>query len=278
MLNYLQIFPETKAMVQRYKPEDRCYLYEAMMEYAFTGNDPEWPDDDMKWFVWETLKQTVKRADAARERKQAAGRASAEQRTSTERNRAQQNATESNRAQQAATEANPESESDTESDTDTETERENAQARRARSREQEVMFDRFWTAYPRHTSKAPARKAFAKLNPDDALLSVMLDAIERQKASAQWSDPQYIPHPSTWINQRRWEDEVVQSKPKAEAGTHIAQLDYSQREYEETPLGDLPDWYVRMLEEEQGKTAEDIETLRHAPQWLLDSMVEEARK
>jgi len=34
-------------------------------------------------------------------------------------------------------------------------------------------------------------------------------AIERQKSSRQWTkdDGQYIPNPSTWLNQERWEDE-----------------------------------------------------------------------
>lgn len=71
-------------------------------------------------------------------------------------------------------------------------------------------FERFWNAYPRHTAKANATKAFNKLKPDDALIDKMLKAIEQQKKSDQWQrdNGQYIPHPSTWLNQRRWEDEL----------------------------------------------------------------------
>jgi hypothetical protein len=38
----------------------------------------------------------------------------------------------------------------------------------------------------------------------------MVKAIEVQKKSEQWQrdNGQYIPHPSTWLNQRRWEDEM----------------------------------------------------------------------
>ena len=25
---------------------------------------------------------------------------------------------------------------------------------------------------------------------------------------AGWGDKQFIPHPSTWLNQKRWEDEI----------------------------------------------------------------------
>lgn len=69
-------------------------------------------------------------------------------------------------------------------------------------------FDRFWEAYPRKTAKAEAAKAFARLKPDSVLLQAMLDAIQRQAKSPQWTKDggQFIPHPATWLNQRRWED------------------------------------------------------------------------
>lgn len=70
-------------------------------------------------------------------------------------------------------------------------------------------FDRFWVAYPRHQGKEAARKAWEKLNPDAALLEIMLSALERQRASDQWrrDGGQFIPYPATWLNGRRWEDE-----------------------------------------------------------------------
>ena len=70
-------------------------------------------------------------------------------------------------------------------------------------------FDRFWVAYPRHQGKEAARKTGEKLNPDAALLEIMLSALERQRASDQWrrDGGQFIPYPATWLNGRRWEDE-----------------------------------------------------------------------
>lgn len=80
------------------------------------------------------------------------------------------------------------------------------------------LFDRFWEAYPRHVGKDPARKAFVKLQPDEALLEEMLTAMQRQKQSEQWQrdNGQYIPYPATWLNQHRWEDEedIAIAKPK----------------------------------------------------------------
>ena len=67
-------------------------------------------------------------------------------------------------------------------------------------------FEVFWKAYPRKTNKGFAKKVFEKLKPSDELLKKMLSALEQQ--TPLWKDPQYIPHPSTWLNGERWEDEV----------------------------------------------------------------------
>ena len=83
---------------------------------------------------------------------------------------------------------------------------------RVRPREEDPRFTQFWAAYPRHTAKAEALKAFKKIDPDDELLLKMLSAIQQQRNSSQWTrdNGQYIPHPATWLNQRRWEDEPMQ--------------------------------------------------------------------
>lgn len=71
------------------------------------------------------------------------------------------------------------------------------------------MFDTFWKAYPKKVGKDAAFKAFAKRKPDEKLLRDILQAIELQKVSEQWARDggQYIPNPSTWLNQGRWMDE-----------------------------------------------------------------------
>jgi hypothetical protein len=70
-------------------------------------------------------------------------------------------------------------------------------------------FAGFWAEYPRKTARKTAVEAFARLDPDDAMLAAMLAAIERQKRSPGWvkDGGQFIPHPATWLNGRRWEDQ-----------------------------------------------------------------------
>lgn len=73
-------------------------------------------------------------------------------------------------------------------------------------------FDVFWAAYPRKVGKGAAKKAFAKVKVP---VSVLIDAVNMQKQSFQWTknSGEYIPNPSTWLNQGRWED----SLPPAES-------------------------------------------------------------
>ena len=71
------------------------------------------------------------------------------------------------------------------------------------------LFENFWKAYPRKTAKQAAIKAWNKLAPDERLTRKLLCSLEAQKQSAQWKDEggRFIPHPATWLNGRRWEDE-----------------------------------------------------------------------
>ena len=74
----------------------------------------------------------------------------------------------------------------------------------------EERFERFWSAYPKKTGKGDARKSFLKIKPSSALLERMLSALAAASASYQWQRDKgrFIPNPSTWLNQQRWEDEV----------------------------------------------------------------------
>lgn len=72
-------------------------------------------------------------------------------------------------------------------------------------------FDIFWKAYPRKVNKKTAIKVWAKLKPDEPLKQKILSALEIQKKDDQWTrdNGKYIPHPSTWLNQERWNDDVL---------------------------------------------------------------------
>lgn len=78
-------------------------------------------------------------------------------------------------------------------------------------------FADFYSCYPKHTGKQAALKAWNKLKPDPQLQQLIIQAVEKQKQSQQWTKDsgQFIPLPATWLNGQRWEDEleVKQSEP-----------------------------------------------------------------
>lgn len=78
-------------------------------------------------------------------------------------------------------------------------------------------FAEFWSAYPRKTAKAEARKVWDRMKLDPQAASI-LKSLESHKITDQWSkdDGKFIPHATTWLRQRRWEDEV-ESAPRNNA-------------------------------------------------------------
>ena len=74
---------------------------------------------------------------------------------------------------------------------------------------QEQRFAVFWQAYPKKRGIGEAEKAFRKIKPSQELLEKMLIAIEKAKWSDDWTreNKRFVPNPTTWLNQRRWDDE-----------------------------------------------------------------------
>lgn len=69
-------------------------------------------------------------------------------------------------------------------------------------------FETFYQAYPRKIGKVNVEKWFNKNKPDEELMNKILTSLEEHKKLKQWQDKQFIPYPATWLNQKRWEDEL----------------------------------------------------------------------
>lgn len=86
----------------------------------------------------------------------------------------------------------------------------------------ESEFEQFWKAYPKKIGgKKNALRAWGKAKDRPSIQSILI-AIELAKQTEQWKrdSGQYIPYPTTWINQGRWADEVCQSKPSSYEGAY----------------------------------------------------------
>lgn len=73
----------------------------------------------------------------------------------------------------------------------------------------ETAFDVFWSVYPRRAAKQAARKAWDRLvvaegvDPD-----LILEGARRYQQQRAGAEIEFTAHPSTWLNQRRYEDEA----------------------------------------------------------------------
>lgn len=92
------------------------------------------------------------------------------------------------------------------------------------------LFQMFWEAYPRKVAKVVAEDAFHKTVAGDkdpvGLVNRMIAALEVQKKDWNWvkDEGRFIPHPTTWLNQRRWEDVVTSQSPEAETDNIAKEL------------------------------------------------------
>lgn len=67
-------------------------------------------------------------------------------------------------------------------------------------------FDEFWNLYPIKKGKKTAQQKWNKLSDEKQELA-MQDIQDRLQRDQQWQRG-FIPHPTTYINQERWEDEM----------------------------------------------------------------------
>ena len=71
-------------------------------------------------------------------------------------------------------------------------------------------FDQFYAKYPKKKARQAAVKAWQKLKPDDDLFRQIMSGLDNHIKSEDWAkdEGKFIPYPATWINGRRWEDEL----------------------------------------------------------------------
>ena len=76
-------------------------------------------------------------------------------------------------------------------------------------------FAQFWAQYPRHEKRKNAFEAFKRLNLKNETFEKIMESLSKQKLSDQWirDDGKYIPHPTTWLNGHRWEDDIKNCIP-----------------------------------------------------------------
>lgn len=79
--------------------------------------------------------------------------------------------------------------------------------------EQDDGFDQFWSIYPRRVAKPRAQTAWRNLSKADRKAVMII--LSRDPYGD--TESRFIPYPTTYLNQRRWEDQDQQVQPKSAA-------------------------------------------------------------
>ncbi len=80
-------------------------------------------------------------------------------------------------------------------------------------------FDRFWVEYPRKVARKKCLGIWRSLKLTTEQAERVIGAVRCYTRTDQWQkdDGRFIPHPSTFLNQRRWEDEIP-TRPEPKRG------------------------------------------------------------
>lgn len=72
------------------------------------------------------------------------------------------------------------------------------------------LFESFWLNYPKKEAKGRALKAWSKIKNKQEVIEQIKKVLPVQKESKDWTKEggQFIPLPATYLNDRRWEDEI----------------------------------------------------------------------
>jgi predicted phage replisome organizer len=94
-----------------------------------------------------------------------------------------------------------------------------------KDKEDIYSFDEFWSAYPKKKAKEAAKKAWAKLKPDESLGKTIIQAVIESAKTKDWKkeNGKYIPYPATYLNGKRWEDERNESNGQNTGNTRKVQ-------------------------------------------------------
>ena len=234
----LMIYRNNRAMLEALEDAERGKLILALLDYLESGNLPPFTGALKLAFIVlrQDVDRSVERWEAECARRSAAGKKSAAIRAaknfgeevsckndcSTELNPVEDCSTDAANKNQNQNSNQNQNQNQNQSQNQNANQNQNASQKTtapsgglsAAGRERD--FARFWQAYPRKVGKQAARKAFGRV---EVPLDRLLEALERQRGDPQWQkeNGRFIPHPVTWLNQGRWEDEPVSPVPQSGA-------------------------------------------------------------
>ncbi|HWY33192.1 MAG TPA: hypothetical protein VNX68_01015 [Nitrosopumilaceae archaeon] len=79
-----------------------------------------------------------------------------------------------------------------------------------------ASFDEFWNVYPKKKDKKKACQIWIKLGYDKIAKRIIDDVINRNLNEESWKTERFIPHPSTYLRNERWDDALTLAQSENE--------------------------------------------------------------
>lgn len=198
-MKYLKVFTDFVKVIEPLGEAEIGRLFMAMLKYAETSEQPDLRGNEK--FIWPTAKLNIDREREFAEKQAKNG--SLGGRPKTQKNPEKPKLTQKSQKENdkdkeynnppiSPLEDKPESKAESEPDLNTQ------------------RFESFWRMYPKKKDKQNAKKAWDKLKVDGELYNTIMRGLALHRKTEEWlkDKGKYVPYPSTWLNGRRWEDEV----------------------------------------------------------------------
>lgn len=195
---YVPLWLSYRTYFEQYDPEQIGNIVLAMLDYKEHGIDPNFEGDER--FVWPAIRREIDMASESQQKQ-----------SDTNRENGKKGGRPHKPIAFSETEENPKNPSvfleaeKSHSKEKNSKEKNCNETNTTRASARDAAFETFWAEYPKKVGKAAARKAFDEVKVP---LETLVDAVKSQKCSEQWTreNGRFIPNPTTWLNQGRWDD------------------------------------------------------------------------
>ena len=132
-------------------------------------------------------------------------------------------------------------------------------------------FSKFWAEYPRKEKKDRTKRAFLKKRKAGVEFEPILDGLKRykQKWAQENTKLKYIPHPASWINDERWNDEIVISENESKPSYNIDEYVETMDTFAVAPTYSAQ---IKRKQEEQNRDLAELERIKKQEKdiWIKD--------
>lgn len=132
-------------------------------------------------------------------------------------------------------------------------------------------FSKFWAEYPRKEKKDRAKRAFLKKRKAGVEFELILDGLKKhkQKWAQENTKLKYIPHPASWINDERWNDEIVISENESKPSYNIDEYVETMDTFAVAPTYSAQ---IKRKQEEQNRDLAELERIKKQEKdiWIKD--------